>query len=175
MSTNFDAGPGGTGNQWFGSAGGVAYVNSWRWNSDTPVWVFHNMLGGGAKSMAEAGSHEIGHALGLLHDGTTNGAEYYSGHGSGETGWAPIMGVGYNRQLTQWSSGEYNNANQTQDDIAIIASSQNTIGFRADDHGDTTPVATDANPNNETSFNLAGIISTRNDQDSFRVTTGAGE
>ena len=60
--------------------------------------------------------HEIGHTLGLYHSGQTTGVEYYAGHSD----WAPIMGVGYGKSLTQWSKGEYPNANQPQDDIAII-------------------------------------------------------
>ncbi len=74
------------------------------------------------KSCAEAASHEAGHTLGLGHDGA-NGTqtEYYGGQGSGNTGWAPIMGVGYDQTVTQWSKGEYANANNTQDDLAIIS------------------------------------------------------
>lgn len=30
---------------------------------------------------------------------------------SGANGWAPIMGVGYYQELTQWSKGEYAGAN----------------------------------------------------------------
>jgi serralysin len=47
------------------------------------------------KYTAEAISHEVGHTLGLSHDGRITPSEgYYAGHGSGDTGWAPIMGVG---------------------------------------------------------------------------------
>lgn len=37
-------------------------------------------------------SHEVGHSVGLYHDGV-NSSSYYWGHGSGATSWAPIMGV----------------------------------------------------------------------------------
>src|SRR3712207_7865967 len=51
-----------------------------------------------AKYTAEAVSHEVGHNLGLHHDGTA--AEgYYGGHNA----WAPIMGVGYSRPISQRS------------------------------------------------------------------------
>lgn len=35
----------------------------------------------------------------IYHDGTGSTA-YYEGHGSGETGWAPIMGTSYYKNLT---------------------------------------------------------------------------
>src|SRR6185295_11944565 len=81
----------------------------------------------------------IGHNLGLSHDGRTDGAQYYGGHGSGETSWGPIMGTGYNRNVSQWSKGEYYLANNTQDDLAIISAK---ISYRTDDHGDTLGSAT---------------------------------
>ena len=86
-----------------------------------PAYVFPANLGNGnPKYVAEAISHEVGHNLGLAHDGQidANGAtvSYYGGHGS----WAPIMGMGYYKPITQWSKGEYVNATQKQDDIAII-------------------------------------------------------
>ena len=65
-----------------------------------PAFVFQNGVGGGQKNIAEAGAHEAGHNVGLSHDGTATSG-YYSGHGS----WAPIMGVGYYRAITQWSRG----------------------------------------------------------------------
>ena len=120
---------------WYGSAGGVAYLTSFTWSTDTPVFVFEDNLGNGhERYTAEAISHEVGHALGLSHDGTSS-VGYYTGHGSGETGWAPIMGVGYYQQLTQWSQGEYDDADNSQDDLSIIVSN-NGFGYRADDHGD---------------------------------------
>jgi hypothetical protein len=91
----------------FGRPGGVAYVGSFTWDSDTPCYVFpRNLDNGHEKYTADAISHEVGHTLGLLHDGK-GALPYYAGHGSGATGWAPIMGVGYYRQVTQWSRGDY--------------------------------------------------------------------
>ena len=60
------------------------------------------------KSMAEAASHEVGHNLASTTTATRTSAEpTTTGHGM----WAPIMGVGYNRPITQWSKGEYTDAN----------------------------------------------------------------
>src|SRR5437773_2601918 len=46
-------------------AGGVAYLDSFVWDSDTPCWVFTQQLGpNDEKDIAEAVSHEVGHTFG---------------------------------------------------------------------------------------------------------------
>ena len=149
--------------------GGFAYVGVF---SDTgsfykPAFVFNTSLVGAG----EAISHEAGHNLGLSHDGPS----YYEGHGSGPTGWAPIMGVGYYQQLVQWSKGEYAGASQKQDDILVMQN--NGLPIRSDDHQSSTSNATsmtaqEAAPN--TLLSSSGIISTRSDVDTFSFTAGAG-
>jgi hypothetical protein len=166
---------GGSSYDWFGQgAGGVAYVNSFNWDTDTPTYVFTAQLGtGNEKYTAEAISHEVGHTLGLYHDGRTSPSEgYYGGHGSGETGWAPIMGVGYYQNLVQWSKGEYLAANNTQDDLAIITG-QNGFGYKADDTGSTLGTAR-ALIVSGTTVSANGIIERNTDVDFFSFTTGAG-
>ena len=74
---------GGSGNDWYGSnVGGVAFVGSFDAGNDVPCWVFPAGTGNGPKNIAEAASHEVGHTLGLLHDGIEGGAGYYSGQGN---------------------------------------------------------------------------------------------
>jgi hypothetical protein len=131
-----------------GPCGGNAYygvINTWgpfnafldRHAAYQPSWVFPTNAPG-AKQMAEAASHEAGHNFGLGHDGCVAanpagcipGVEFvssYTGHGN----WAPIMGLSYYRPVTQWSKGEYANADNTEDDLAIIAS---VAPFVADDY-----------------------------------------
>jgi len=113
-----------------GSAGGISYINSFNWDSDTPAFVYNTSLLG----VSEAISHEVGHTLGLSHDGSFDGTttvSYYQGHGSGENGWAPIMGVGYYKSVTTWDNGVYflsnntgstANYNKGADDLAILSS-----------------------------------------------------
>ncbi|MDX2037807.1 MAG: Calx-beta domain-containing protein [Isosphaeraceae bacterium] len=158
-------------------AGGIAYINSFNWSSDTPAWVYTT----GGKNVAEAASHEAGHSLGLAHDGLTTGASYYQGHGTGDTGWAPIMGVGYYKNVTTWDRGEYYNANnggtsanygKGPDDVAIIVG-YNGFGFRADDHGDSIAAASPLGATG-TALSGSGLISTRTDVDVFAFTAGAG-
>lgn len=137
---------------------------------------FDNLGSGNEKYVAEAISHEAGHNLGLSHDGTTAGVAYYSGHGSGATGWAPIMGVGYYRELTQWSKGEYANANQLQDDLQVIHNTGAPLA--ADDHGNTlagaSALTVEGNANGLTTLSAGGIIGTRTDLDVFSFHAAAG-
>ncbi|MCM0593060.1 MAG: Calx-beta domain-containing protein [Gloeotrichia echinulata DEX184] len=163
---------GGSSSDWYGSgAGGVAYLNSFNWNSDTPTYVFSDSLYDGEKSTAEAISHEVGHTLGLRHDGLpTQG--YYGGHGSGDTGWAPIMGVGYSQNLSQWSKGQYSSANNTEDDLQIITT-QNGFGYRVDDTGNTIATAKSLTLSG-TSWSGSGIIERNTDIDFYSFSTGAG-
>ena len=167
---------GGSSSDWYGNtAGGVAYYNSFNWSSDTPVFVFTAQLGGGSeKYTAEAISHETGHSLNLGHDGRTSPSEtYYAGHGSGDTGWAPIMGNSYYKNLTQWSRGEYPYASNTQDDLAIITTN-NGFGYRVDDYGNTNSQASllDMTGSDVNDF---GIIERNTDVDVFSFNTAGGD
>jgi len=162
---------GGNGNWYGGGAGGVAYVGSFTWSSDAPVFVFADNLFDNEKYVAEAVSHEVGHSLGLSHDGGS-GTSYYQGHSSGATGWAPIMGVGYYKDVTQWSRGEYSGANNTQDDLAIITSS-NGFGYRTDDYGNTAATSGSLMVSGTSAIG-SGIIETEPDRDVFSFTTSGG-
>ena len=160
---------------YFGGYGGIAYVGVYDSTGSNhsyyqPALVFPENLGSGwPKYVAEAASHEAGHNLGLSHDGTST-VGYYQGHGSGETGWAPIMGVGYSQNLSQWSRGEYPGANNTEDDFTVIRS--NGLSFRTDDHGNSSAAATYLTAGTQVSVD--GNLETNTDTDVFAFTTGAG-
>ncbi|WP_068130382.1 Ig-like domain-containing protein [Roseimaritima ulvae] len=156
--------------------GGFAYMNSFNDSADEPVFVFNTSEIG----VSAASSHEIGHALGLGHDGLSGGSPYYNGHGSGETGWGPIMGSGYYKNMTTWDTGQYHNSSNSQDDFDVITS-RNGFGYRTDDHGDeigsATPLETlGANAANSALIDVAafGVIERADDLDVFEFQTGAG-
>lgn len=164
-------------------AGGVAYLNSF-YNSDrsidTPCFVFAVSCNNDPKGIAEATSHEVGHTLGLNHDGNSlttgpEAPEYYRGHGSGATGWAPIMGVGYYQELVQWSKGQYSGSTNQEDDLAIISNlSTNGFGYRNDDYGSSIATASNLNFSNSTTISTTGIIERNTDLDFFRFNLGTG-
>jgi PKD repeat protein len=163
---------GGSSTQWLGaSAGGVAYVGSFggvvtatTTQNDVPAFVFPQQLANSGRYIAEAASHEVGHTLGLYHSGQTTGVEYYAGHAD----WAPIMGVGYYKTVTQWTKGDYPLSNNTQDQVALIT---NRVPRVLDEHPSSLATATVVAGS---SFTAGGVISDRNDQEWFKVSTGAG-
>lgn len=146
--------------------GGIAYVGVFDSANNgyyQPAMVFTDGVGTGAKNIAEAASHEAGHTVGLSHDGTSS-VGYYQGHGS----WAPIMGVGYYRAISQWSRGEYQDANNTEDDVAVMGT--NGVAVRAADNGTSTSTATTITVGQT----VNGITSSAADVDYFKVTVAAG-
>lgn len=170
-------------------AGGVAFSEVWNdpeyVSTYSPALVFYNNLGDSeTNSMAEAGAHEFGHNLSLAHDGSRN-ADYFDGMGKGFVSWAPIMGVSYYENVTQWSKGEYSNADNKEDDIAIIS---RQLGVIDDDHGNTQNKASQllfdndhslsvttpqTDPKNTEPYNK-GVIETRADVDMFFFDTVDG-
>jgi len=155
--------------------GGFAYLTAFNDTGDyyKPAFVFNTSLVGAG----EAITHEVGHNLSLHHDGASGGVGYYQGHGSGATGWAPIMGVGYYQPLVQWSKGEYSGANNSnEDDLAAIPAYGAPL--MPDDHGDSSAVATalDTAANGTTvSLSGTGLIEARADVDVFSFVSGAGD
>jgi PKD repeat protein len=153
---------GGSSSDWLGQgAGGIAYINSFGINSDTPCFVFPRSLGNNAKYIAEATSHEIGHTLGLYHSSQSNGTEYYQGHAD----WAPIMGVGYYKAVTQWTRGDYPLSSNSQDNLAVIAGKIPLYD----------PIQLTAVPTfSGTTADAGGILTRRSQVDAYLFEAGAG-
>jgi len=129
--------------EWFGLAGGTAFLGSFGWGNNTPCFVFSVLLNYDSKKIGEAVSHEIGHTFGLYHQPLVNPLctllnEYHPGAGTGQLAWAPIMGLGYYRNMTTWHRALNCSG---QDDLGIIES---YLVRKPDDHpnifGNPTPV-----------------------------------
>lgn len=160
--------------EWYGAAGGVAFINSFTWSDNTPCFVFTALLNYNVKNISEAASHEAGHTLGLYHQSLYDAncvklSDYHSGTGSGEIGWAPIMGVGYYRNFTLWNNGpnSYGCTNY-QSDLSVITTN-NGFGFRNDDHANTFNQSTNA-PFYSNQFTVNGVIEQSTDFDMFKFT-----
>lgn len=139
------------------TCGGVAVLDVMDMSTVQPVWVFSPQWQWG-RGIGTTASHEIGHALGLLHDGQ-GAAEYYSGSNL----WGPIMGGAMsNAALAHWSPGDYpDSTSPEQDDLAVIAESFPRL---PDDHSGAeapTPIGDTA----------VGVIGDRSDTDAFSFTT----
>lgn len=160
---------------WYGSAGGVAYINSFTNYIANTVYVFSANLGSGyAKYVAEATSHEYGHALGLLHQSLydSNGV-LVATYSQGDANLAPVMGVGYYSARSTWANGTTNSSTTYQDNLAVISNSLNGFGYRADDHGNTVGTATAMYASGNTRSG-SGVIERMTDADYFSFSSGAG-
>lgn len=149
-------------------AGGAAYCYTFTSRHDIPAFVFLAETGSKDIHLAATISHEVGHTLGLQHDGLISPAkEYAPGHGH----WSPIMGNG-DRMLNQWSKGEYASASNQEDDLIVITS--NGLSFRADEAGDTIAQAATLIPATASTAHAHGIITTPTDVDFYRFALQTG-
>jgi len=148
--------------------GGVAFLNSFNWDEDTPAFTFNKGIRNGGMTH----SHEVGHTLGLRHDGL-GGQTYHPGSGSGSTSWGPIMGAPFGKEIVHWSEGDYPNSTNTEDDLEMITT-LNGFGFSPDDHGDALATPTELTIENDTEASGWGVVHGRNDVDVFSFETGEG-
>lgn len=126
-----------------------------------PIWVRKRE---NAFYAATVAAHEIGHTLGLNHDGHTGGTtaqsrEYYGGQGA----WTPFMGSG-THGILQFSNGDYAGATNKQDDFATMEATG--LPLLPDDAGDTAASATTLGA--RTDHSVEGIITSR-DVDYYEV------
>ena len=90
------------------------------------------------------------------------------------------MGVSYYLNVSQWSKGEYVNAsvqsstNIHQDDLSIISSQNNSVGYRADDTGATLAGSRYLEVFSNYTAQAEGVIARTADPDAFQFTTSGG-
>ena len=162
---------------WLGApAGGVAPLGAFYNGAPNVGFVFSAEGPDDLQFVAEAAAHEAGHTFGLLHhstykdDGTID-QEY----DPGTAAVAKIMGVSYFATRGLWSlSPDDTGPTNLQDDLAILSSSTNGFGYRADDHGNSRLSAGTLSPNNLGDATATGVIEHSNDVDAFNFTAGAG-
>jgi len=91
--------------EWWGQAGGVAYINSWGWGDGTPCFVFSSLLNYNTHNIGEAAAHEAGHTLSCRHQVTCSGGVITGNYNWGNGVTAPVMGASYNVVQGQWWVG----------------------------------------------------------------------
>jgi hypothetical protein len=165
---------GGSGDWTSTPVGGIAYVNSFTNSVPNTVFVFPNNLGKNEKSIAEASSHEVGHAFGLQHQSLYSGTSKVLEYNPGSNGWAPIMGNSYSATVSTWSDGQSSlGSTMLQDDMALISRLTNGFGYRPDDHlanlGAGSSLVLNGNQ-----VSAAGVIERMTDVDAFTFDTGGG-
>jgi hypothetical protein len=148
-----------------GGCAGKAYVGAF--NRVSSNGFYHPAFGmptatASATEVAGIVSHEIGHSLGLNHDGLYTSAYYWDA--TGGKIWSPTMGAAFT-PLNQFSNGDYAGATETQDDLAVMAQHGPTL--LSDDYGDTPATARAVGAGDVT---VKGLISSRTDRDVFAVT-----
>lgn len=160
---------------WYPGVGGVAFTRSFTWGDGTPAFVFPDKLSYKPKSIAECCSHETGHTLGLSHQAKYNGscnliATYNEGEGSGQTGWAPVMGNSYGRNFSGWNNGPTPSGCWNDQDNLSIITGINGFSYREDDHGDDALNSTKLEISGQ-DFSSEGVITTDTDKDVFKLKT----
>jgi len=157
-------------NETFPQQGGVAQFDTFN-GGNQPCWVNTTGIVYAVWLGANVGSHESGHTFGLIHDGSPGG-EYWQGHAD----YNAIMGFA-DKTIVQWNKGEYQNANNQEDDLNIIEGANN-VTFRTDDHGNDTTnssnLSFDSNNGDVLEVNNFGIIGERTDVDVFKITASDG-
>lgn len=121
-------------NEWYGSSGGVAYVDGIKWGGtsdsfgELPAFVFSKPLSYSQKNIGEACSHEAGHTLGLYHQSQCNSlSQFVSEYSTGGTSLnAPIMGNSYSKPGIWWIGPNSFGCTNIQNDSLII---RNLVGY----------------------------------------------
>ncbi|HBE66541.1 MAG TPA: hypothetical protein DDW52_00195 [Planctomycetaceae bacterium] len=172
---------GGSWEDWRGSvSGGVAYINSYTSSVPNTAYVFSvNRAAGDPRSVAEAATHEAGHAYGLQHQSLydADGTKLEEYHPGEPNDWAPLMGAGASNtiQTSIWHNGtDTFGPNSYQDDLAMLTRSINQITYRTDDHGGSLGSATPLDFDGQY-WTSEGIIETNTDVDVFTFSTAGGK
>lgn len=153
------------------TAHGVAFVDKFgkpEFAEASPVFVYTDYIGRRTAQLQDIVAHEVGHYLGLSHDGDSEN-EYYDGHSitGGGWYWCPIMGRA-DANVIQWSKGEYAGANNTEDDLAIIGAK---LPLAPDTVGDTRQTASPITMYDSSIYHF-GYINDGEDEDWLEIESG---
>eukprot|EP00049_Salpingoeca_infusionum_P007613 m.123813 g.123813 ORF g.123813 m.123813 type:complete len:785 (-) comp13761_c0_seq2:80-2434(-) len=152
---------------------GASFVGAWNLpdaHEYLPVLVyFTNIDRERSDIVADATSHQLGHLFGLNHDGSLSSyLEKGDQNPSDPSSFGPIMGNPIDNSQTQWSRGDYPEATNKQNDMAILGQA---LGFRQDEDLNTASSARRLTVPSSGKASLQGVITSHNDIDyiTFRV------
>lgn len=119
-------------------------------------------------------AHEMGHQMGMNHDGGTPGGEYFNGLSAVQ--WCPIMGnywmaASWTNAFFTWSKGEYNTATNREDDLQIMNVNER-VPYVVDDIPSSKPLKIGSAGTISSSDNW-GQIEKNTDSDAFTFEVGS--
>ena len=168
----------------YGGWGGASTTGAFYTASSNTIYAFSQDFGGVVKWVADSIAMQCGRAFGLQNQSIWNDQGIKTSQfNSGNSLLAPLMGDPSGSARGNWwygtsSLSDYDFATskstpRMQDDLSILAGSNNGFGFRADDHGNATSAATTLAGSGGT-FTGSGVIETVGDSDYFSFTTTGG-
>ena len=155
------------------TAGGIAYLDTFGYYDAQyygPALIYYdNLAAGNEDAVADAVAHEVGHGFGLSHEGTSS-SSYWLGTGTGEISWGCLMGAPYFKTVTKFCVGDYPDANNQEDQVAIITAS---LPLRSPSAGNSLANATPLT-SVKGAFKFSGIIENYTTSDFFSLSNAGG-
>lgn len=152
--------------------GGSGQAQAWSFSDSSGAAAYVEASGKGVVAVAATAVHEVGHTLGLRHDGDAGGGVSYPYYNTAN--WAPVMGGTGSNIDYQWNAGDYQDANNPEDDMAIISGAPNNIPYKIDQQSGESSQAGRLTFSGGDIADTSGIIEYHTDVDAWSFKTSGG-